>query len=130
NSETLRFYTGLGFSLFPVNREKRPTTPHGFKDAVSEASLAERLFNSHRGTGLAIATGVLSGNILVIDVDDRRGGDDSLVKLEEELGHKLPDSVRCTTPSGGQHIYLRLPRGVSISCSVDFRPGIDIRADG
>jgi hypothetical protein len=130
NGEALSLYSTLGFSLFPVNKEKRPATPHGFLDAERDLKSIERLFATYRGSGLAIATGKVSGNILVIDIDDRRGGDDSLVKLEGELGHRLPDSIRCTTPSGGQHIYLRLPETTTVSCSVDFRPGIDIRADG
>jgi replicative DNA helicase len=121
-------YIALGFSLFPV-REKIPLTRNGFKDAVKAPEDIARLFDQHPGAGVAIATGVASGNLLVVDIDERHGGDDSLVDLKRELGG-LPETACCSTPSGGQHFYFRLPPGVHVRSSVDFRPGIDIRADG
>ena len=118
-----------GWAIFPV-RGKIPATRHGFKDAVKDPDAAMQLFKAHPGCGVAIATGTPSGGLLVLDIDDRKGGDDSLVLLEEELGERLPTSVRALTPGGGQHIYLQLPGGIQVASAVDFRPGIDIRSEG
>jgi hypothetical protein len=61
--------------------------------------------------------------LLILDVDPRHGGDDSLHDLERELG-RLPETVRAETGGGGEHLILKHPGG-------DFRAkvaeGVDIR---
>lgn len=71
--------------------------------------------------------GLLTGNgFLVVDLDD--GGRTTLAELEHELG-ALPLTLTVATPSGGCHLYFRIPADVHIGNSVrTLGPGIDVRA--
>ena len=54
----------------------------------------------------------------------------SLAELERENG-ELPETFRTRTPSGGQHIYFRLPPGVKIANRAgEFADGVDVRNTG
>lgn len=75
------------------------------------------------------------GRLLVLDVDPRHSGDESLCTLEREHG-ELPRTVRTRTGGGGEHVFLRVPEGVDLS-TVQIRnsvgalgPGLDVRFDG
>jgi hypothetical protein len=70
---------------------------------------------------------------VVLDVDPRHGGDESLAALERE--HVIPPTWRTLTGGGGQHIIFACPDGVKISSvaaehMIDppLGPGIDLRA--
>jgi putative DNA primase/helicase len=70
------------------------------RDATDSPDVITRWFGQTYPFGnLAIATGATSG-LLVIDVD--RGGEETLVEFERQLG-KLPDTVTCLTGGGGRH---------------------------
>jgi hypothetical protein len=75
---------------------------------------------------LAIATGALSG-LVVLDVDPRHGGDESLADLIRKYG-QLPTTVTVLTGGNGQHFYFSHPGKHVVSRT--FRPGLDLKADG
>jgi ribosomal protein L37AE/L43A len=67
---------------------------------------------------------------LVLDVDPRNGGDESLVTLERDHG-VLPNTWRSLTGGGGEHHYLTLPEGVAVkSGPLSGYPGLDIKTVG
>jgi putative DNA primase/helicase len=68
-------------------------------------------------------------NILVIDVDPRHAGDETLAELERRFG-ELPLTWRVITGGGGQHIYFRHPGGKVPNSAGKLGPGIDARGDG
>lgn len=75
---------------------------------------------------VGIVTGTRS-KLIVLDVDPRHGGDDTLAAFEGEHG-KLPDSVVVLTGGGGLHYYFAHP-----SFRVDSRviaPGLELKAEG
>jgi len=76
---------------------------------------------------VGIATGPAS-NLLVLDIDPRHGGDESLHQLELDRG-PLPDSIGAITGGGGRHLFFSHPGG-HVPSRVGLRRGIDIRADG
>ncbi len=76
---------------------------------------------------LGIVTGAVSG-LLVLDVDPRHGGAESLAALEAEQG-ALPPTPEAETGGGGRHLYFAHPGGV-VRNRVGLRPGIDLRGDG
>ncbi|HHV57480.1 MAG TPA: DNA primase [Firmicutes bacterium] len=82
---------------------------------------AEMWWGEHPELNLAVITGVISG-IVVLDVDPRNGGLDSLSGLE------IPPTLTCHTPSGGLHFYFIHPGG-RVSNKVNLKPGLDLRAD-
>src|SRR5690606_4430697 len=67
--------------------------------------------------------------LLIIDVDPRHGGDDSLAELEAELG-PLPHSWEVKTGGGGRHLYFTVPAGSNISNLTNWRPGVDLKSAG
>jgi hypothetical protein len=76
---------------------------------------------------VGIVTGTISG-LLVLDIDPRHGGDDSLARWEVEHG-PLPQTVEARTGGGGRHLYFSHPGGV-IHNRAGLVPGIDLRGDG
>jgi putative DNA primase/helicase len=112
------------------NAGKHPKTRHGLKDATVDRSQIERWWrhNERVPSNLAIATGMQS-KLVVIDVDPRNGGDETLAALEAELG-PLPRICTVRTGGGGIHIYLRHPCDDRMPSRNGWRKGIDIKADG
>ena len=79
--------------------------------------------------------GVACDRLVVLDIDPRHDGDQSLAELEHECA--LPETWRTLTGGGGEHILFSCPDGVSIKnysstpgSVPPFGPGIDIRARG
>lgn len=106
---------------------------HGYLDATLNPRLIERWF------GLCVPEanlGVSTEKLVVVDVDPRHGGDESLAALEREHG-ELPLTWRALTGGGGEHIIYAAPAGVAISSfkaeGMEKPPlgiGIDVRARG
>jgi hypothetical protein len=100
--------------------------PHGAKDATTSTQIVEEWWTSYPQLNIGIAT----ANLLVIDVDPRHSGDESLAALEER--HDVIPHTWCVrTGSAGLHIYLAAPSSSTISNSAGkLGPGLDIRATG
>lgn len=75
---------------------------------------------------VGVVTGAVSG-LVVLDVDPRHGGDDSLADLEAVHG-PLPPSVESLTGGGGRHLYFCHP-GTTVLCR-SIAPGLDVKGDG
>jgi hypothetical protein len=105
---------------FPLNGDKTPRTPRGFKDACLEHDPVE-----WAGAELVgLPTGAASG-WTVLDIDPRHGGDIWLAEHE----HHLPPTRRVATRSGGSHLYFAAVAGIRCSAG-RIAPGVDIRSDG
>jgi hypothetical protein len=107
--------------------------PHGVHDATRDPKVIKRWFGlAAPDANLAVCT----DRLVVIDVDPRHGGDESLRALEREHG-ELPLTWRALTGGGGEHIIFACPDGAAIANVVaenmqnpPLGPGIDIRARG
>jgi hypothetical protein len=75
---------------------------------------------------VGVVTGAVS-DLVVLDVDPRHGGGESLAALEGAHG-ALPRTVESLTGGGGQHLYFRHP-GTRVP-SRSIAPGLDIKGDG
>jgi bifunctional DNA primase/polymerase-like protein len=91
-----------------ANIGKHPRTPNGLKDATTDPELISRWRGMWPDANRGVRTGAESG-IVVLDVDPRHGGDDSLHELEREHG-EVPATIECLTGGGGRHIYFQAPR--------------------
>jgi hypothetical protein len=98
-----------------------PRTPHGVKDATTDAAIIDAWWRRWPDANIGIATGQVSG-VAVLDVDDL----EALKDLEAEHG-PLPETVTATT-GRGIHAYFRCPPGGLRSRVVP--PGVELRADG
>jgi hypothetical protein len=107
---------------------KHPTTPHGFNDASSDPERIAELFACWPGDNVGHKTGRASGTV-IIDVDPRNGGMETLRRLQAEHGH-LPPTRLHATGGGGFHYALRYPEGVVEVPSRAIGPGVEVKADG
>lgn len=125
----LKYAEELGFASFPCKpRGKTPLTKHGCKDAICDPVQIKESWERWPDANLGIATGAVSG-IVVLDVDPRHGGDDTLETLQIEHG-KLPDTPTVLTGGGGFHFYFRHPGGVVSNSASQVGQGIDVRGEG
>jgi len=67
---------------------------------------------------------------LVLDVDPRHGGNESLERLAAELGIDFADWPIVWTGSGGRHIYMKKPDDVRVAGKVPGHNGIDVKTVG
>jgi hypothetical protein len=123
----------LGLPVFPCAKDrKEPATPRGFKDATSDTTrIAEWWGVSESGDTLPLNLGLRTGSasgLWVLDIDGEEGLG-TLERLEREHG-PLPATVTVATPSGGRHLYFRLPEGVEVRCRTQVFPGVDVRGEG
>jgi hypothetical protein len=118
------------FAVFPVHpRGKVPLTKHGCHDATKDPTLILDSWHFNPSANVGIATGKASG-IVVLDVDPRHSGDDTLVALENKHG-RLPDTPTVLTGGGGRHFYFRAPHGPDVRNSAGtLGPGLDMRGGG
>lgn len=117
-----------GFKVFPIAPQaKAPPLLNGWPQKATSDAEEVKLY------WLAVPEaniGIHCSGLLVIDVDIKKGGHESLdwIRLNEDL----PATRRAGTPSGGEHWFYRLPHdhsGVPNSVSV-LGPGLDIRSTG
>jgi putative DNA primase/helicase len=102
----------------------------GDKASTSEQAIVD-WWQKWPEANIGIATGAISG-LVVLDVDPKNGGDDSLYELEQKHG-PLPDTVQVITGGGGRHFYFRHPgNGVVVkgTAGLGGYSGLDIRGDG
>jgi DNA-binding MarR family transcriptional regulator len=107
---------------------KHPTTPHGFNDASSDPERIAEMFARWPGGNVGLKTGRVSGTV-IIDVDPRNGGMETLGRLQAEHGY-LPPTRLHATGGGGFHYVLGYPEGVKVMPSRTIGPGLEVKADG
>lgn len=123
-------YTGTGWKacIFPVSVYDKPPAlgkHHGWHDATGNEAQIRKWWaaNPHYNIGIALP---MSG-WLVIDVDPRHGGLDSLATFEREFG-LLPPTFTVATGGGGFHYYYRVDPDCDWPTKV--APGIELRRNG
>ncbi len=129
-------YAEIGLGVFPVagvvdgdcacgagrgcpSPGKHPLTPHGFKDATTDPQAVTAWWRNRR-PGANIG-GVPPAGVVVLDVDPRNGGEESLYRLQLDHG-RLPETLTCLTGGGGYHYYFAVP--------VDMGPLVSKLAEG
>jgi len=103
---------------------KHPLTSHGISDASTNPTIVKWWYKRWPTANIAIATGAASG-LLVVDVDYKSGGLNSLAHLTQAYGPLNTAKVRT---GGGLHFYYRHVDG--IGNKVGIAGGIDVRSTG
>jgi Bifunctional DNA primase/polymerase, N-terminal/Primase C terminal 1 (PriCT-1) len=120
------WYAAHGIPVFPCKpRGKEPLTPHGFKDATIDHAIISEWWTRWPDANIGMPTGALSKR-LVIDVDPRNGGEESLAELLATYG-PFPRTAEQATGGGGRHIVFQHPGG---PIPKTLAPGIDFKGDG
>lgn len=136
-------YARRGWSVIPVHSIGRRTCTCGRPDcaspgkhprvawseateeAASEAQVQE-WWRRWPDANVGVVTGRVSG-VVVLDVDPRNGGEESLTDLVAEFG-ELPATLASRTGGGGRHLWFAAPPW-SLP-SVELAPGIDLKGEG
>ena len=100
---------------------KHPIESNWRQRAITSPSQIATWWRQHPYANIALA---LPPGLLVVDIDPRNGGDDSLLTLPG-----FPDTVEALTGGGGRHIYLTYPPDRP-KPPAKLAPGIDIKASG
>jgi hypothetical protein len=120
-----------------------PADCHSFYAASTEEAVIRERFERFPDSNLAISTA--PANLVVIDLDVNKSGEeppapyntpgvvngwDVFALAIEKYGAQWPgDTLNVMTPSGGLHIYWRLPRGLVVNPSAGvFGWQVDVRA--
>ncbi len=122
-------YAKKGLAVFPLAPNSK-VPPKGFNwgtQSSTDPRTVRTMFAGRPKANLGIVTGSRSG-IVVLDVDPRNGGTESLAALQKRFG-ALPETLRASTPSGGEHYFFRCREKVPNS-SGKLGPGLDVRGDG
>lgn len=122
-------YLARGWSVLPVRpRDKRPLLAwERLQDERPAEAELRAWFARWPQANVGIVTGAVSA-LVVLDVDPKHGGEDSLERLARDHG-ALPDTVEAVTGGGGRHLYFRHPRA-EVGNRVGLRPGLDVKGDG
>lgn len=125
-------YAGMGCAVFPLRpRDKRPATENGCKAATTDKQQIESWWDACPDYNIGIATGSISGGLVVIDldVDEDKGisGYESLKDWQRENG-ELPETWTSITGRGGYHFLYR--DGASNRNRAGLYEGVDIRGEG
>jgi len=122
-------YLKRGWPIVAVApRAKRPIVKwEPFQHQLPTEEQVRGWFTRWPDANLSVVTGEVSG-LVVLDVDPRHGGEESLAALEARHG-KLPQTVESVTGGGGRHLYFAHP-GHEVRNRAGIMPGIDLRADG
>lgn len=122
-------YAAHGWSVVPAEAQgKRPVVAwQEFQQRVAGADEIAGWFRRWPHANVAIVAGALS-RLVVLDIDPRHGGTESLARIEAIHGH-LPRTLEALTGGGGRHLYFAHPGSLTRN-RAGLAPGIDLRGDG
>lgn len=114
-----------GFQVFPIKAGAK--YPPLVKNWPAQATTNSTQISSWFTKWPDANVGIHCKGLGVLDVDVRSGGDQSLVKIEI---NGLPETLTTRTPTGGEHIFYRLPEGHPgvPNGANKLGPGIDIKS--
>jgi Bifunctional DNA primase/polymerase, N-terminal len=126
--KALRAALGLaatGVPVFPCLADKRPATPHGFKDATTDPDRIRALWGQHPGELVGVPTGAVSG-FDVLDLDVKHA---EATTWWREHCRRIPSTRMHHTRSGGLHLLFKHDDGMKCSAG-KIALGVDTRANG
>lgn len=114
-----------GLPSFPCLADKRPATPHGFKDATADPDGLRALWAQYPGVLVGVATGSGAG-IDVLDLDIKHT---EARTWWREHRHRIPQTRKHKTRSGGMHLLFQ--HNDTVTCTAaKIALGVDTRANG
>ncbi len=129
--DPLQHYFDHGITVFPLSKNsKKPMNAANWRNSLqNEKRLREYVKKGYN------AAAIIPPDRIVLDVDVRNGGIESLKRLNHELGlqNKLEDTnPTVVTPTGGYHIWLKIDPSLKTRGKLDSTtfPGIDVKKRG
>lgn len=124
--EAALYYARQGWSVIPVSvQTKKPMIEWAeFVNRRATEKEIRQWWEDNPNANVAVITGKIS-NLVVVDVDVKRGGNAEKINEESPCSHVL------RTGSGGWHLYYTYPPDAeNVGNRVNVRQGIDVRGDG
>ena len=125
-----------GFHIFPLPPGKKFPPIKAFTDrATTDTTWINKWWGPYGNprNNIGIATDKFSEgkSLVVIDVDLKKKGPDSLKKLKL-LGYAFPNTYQVKTQNGGRHLYYWAEKAIrgGVDCFGEDFPGVDIRSGG
>jgi bifunctional DNA primase/polymerase-like protein len=119
-------YAERGWAVLPL-RGKVPRVDGGYKAAAKDPDTITKWWTGWRDADIGIRTGQES-DVVVLDVDPRNGGDESLEALLEEHG-PLPPTAEVATGGGGRHFYFSTPAESTDKLRKNLVPGLELLSE-
>lgn len=125
NPVVLTDYINKGFAIFPLRRgAKIPIDgTMTYKTATLDGQTILEWFSRHPNSNIGIQPG--RSGMMVLDVDVKNGGLETLAQLEQTNGRIT--TRRAITGTGGYHYYFKIKDAVPNK--IGLYPGIDIICD-
>ena len=108
---------------------KHPRIPAWQNQATTDVATIRRWWKTWPHANIGVVAG--KSGLVVLDIDPKHGGDNSLDELIAEHG-ALPDTREQITGGGGRHILFKHPGGYiqNRQDQSSIAPGVDIKANG
>jgi hypothetical protein len=120
-------YVKIGLRVIPLyDRRKEPRIMAWPSKATTDPNVVKGWFKEWPESNVGIATG---RGLVVLDVDLKKGGQDSLADLMGVHG-PVPPTAEARTGSGGTHYFFSVDPSIAVANRTGFEPGLDIRGDG
>ncbi|WVN41774.1 bifunctional DNA primase/polymerase [beta proteobacterium MWH-UniP1] len=113
----------------PGKHPQGTLVPRGHKQAITNVETIKRWYAADPEAGVAIYPA--GSGLVVIDVDPRNGGDETLQALRaanQSFSQALDSTVQARTQSGGSHYFFKAPTGASYPATLG--KGVDIKYNG
>ena len=114
-----------GFNVFPVvHNSKLPKIEDWPGLATTSTAQIQDWFDNSHDLNIGICTSDFKEqHLVVLDIDNKDDKDGSaILDALEEANEPLPDTMRITTPTGGEHYYF--------ASSGDFKNGVNVLGSG
>jgi len=114
--------------LHPGKHPYGPLAPNGFQNATDNLLVIDKWWSDKPNVNIGIATGEVSG-IIVIDIDKHKtDGEMELKKLFEKYNVcGFPETLKVSSGGGGFHCYFQYTHHLCKSVSLT---GIDVKSNG
>jgi len=119
-------YAEHGFPVLPVRRNSKiPAIENWPESATTDLQTVSAWWLDDPNYNIGSLTGWPSGNV-VLDLDPSE--EISIADILSDLDVELGDTLTTRTPSGGLHLYYKLPDGLDVPRRIKIRPGLDVIA--
>lgn len=119
NTQVAMAWAKRGFAVLPLKeRSKAPANNNGLTGATRNPEEIRGMFEGHPKRNVGILP---PPNVLVIDIDDPSQHSKLVLEYPE-----MASAPTHRTPSGGYHIFLRVPNGWTCPVRNNVFPGVDI----
>ncbi len=129
-SDAAHAYARRGWPVIPIAPQgKTPALGVGLNHATRDHNTIDVWYLRQPRAGVGIVCNEASG-VLVVDIDPRSGGTDSMRDLVRNIGSLWLTTLTAATGGGGHHLVYQHPGGSIRNGAHVLGPGVDVKALG